>query len=166
MACTFSAPIRFALTAFLVALCCSGCTLVSVPLGDPLAETRPEAAETPDAQPAATFTVELRPASEQAERVEVPLEDVTYLQDALVKTGAMKEFRRRRIELYRPVGPDGRYLKIDIPFDRSKHRIPHEYDYAVRPGDRIVVIEDTSNVLDDMLSSVAGPLGNLAPFQR
>ena len=35
-------------------------------------------------------------------------------------------------------------------------RLLPAYDYAIREGDRLIFMEDDSNILDDMLESIAG----------
>jgi hypothetical protein len=83
----------------------------------------------------------------------MPLNDVTYVQQALDQTKALKKFRRVRLELYREL-PQGGGHKIPVQYDRGKKRIDPATDYAIHPHDRIVVTEDTSTVLDDMLESL------------
>ena len=94
----------------------------------------------------------------EKERIERPLQETIYVQDALKQSGALKRFGRVKIELYRS-GPSGEYQKLEIPFDRGRRGVRPEFDYAIHAGDRLMFIEDTSNALDDVLESVAGPLG-------
>ena len=61
------------------------------------------------------------------------------------------------LELYRPLA-DGHH-KLEIAYDRGNKRVPEAYNYAIHPGDKLVVMEDASTVLDDVMSSLQLPLG-------
>ena len=63
------------------------------------------------------------------------------MQTALDQTGALKKFNRATIEVYRPL-PSGGWHKMNLEFDHENHQRPPEYDYAILPGDRIIVTED------------------------
>lgn len=86
---------------------------------------------------------------------EFPIRDVLYIQQVLDKSGIMGEFTRMKIDLYRKV-ESGEH-RFDIHYDRAKKQIVPAFDYQVRPGDRIVVTQDNSTVLDDMLGTLPLP---------
>jgi hypothetical protein len=123
------------------------------------------AGPTPNAPPPAKFTVEIRPDKGKPQAVEKPLADQTYVQTALEKTGALKKFKRATVEVHRPL-PSGGWHKMNLEFDRDNHRVPPEYDYAVLPGDRIVVTEDTTNIMDDVMERALKPLGIKPPKKK
>ena len=112
----------------------------------------------PSAPPAAKYVVEIRPESGKPRAVEKPLAEQTYVQTALDQTGALKKFSRATVEVYRPL-PSGGWHKMNLEYDRENHKIPPEYDYAVLPGDRIIVTEDTTTIWDDMMERTMKPLG-------
>ena len=70
-----------------------------------------------------------------------------------------KRFRRENIELYRKPPNQELFCKMEVQYDRSKRVIPPLYNYAVHPGDRLVITEDPSEHLDDMLDSLKPPSG-------
>jgi hypothetical protein len=80
------------------------------------------------------------------------------VQQALEQSGAMKKFKRFNVELYRPLSGD-RWHRMVLEFDRSDRRVPAENDYALSAGDRLIVIEDTSDIFDDLAQHVLQPLG-------
>ena len=43
--------------------------------------------------------------------------------------------------------------------DQGSDRVAPEFDYAILPGDRIVVTEDPSSFIDDLMQPVLRPLG-------
>jgi hypothetical protein len=119
----------------------------------------------PDAPPPAKFVVEIRPEKGKPQAVEKTLADQTFMQTALDQTGALKKFKRATIQVYRPL-PSGGWHKMDLEMDRESHRIPPEFDYAVLPGDRIIVTEDSSTFLDDMTQRALEPLGITPPKKK
>jgi hypothetical protein len=103
-----------------------------------------------------TYQIEFREEGRQPQLVQLPLPEVLYIQQALEQSGAIRRFRRMKIELYRKL-PNGGGHRLDIPFDRSKRRIPSAGDYAIHPNDRIVVTEDASTIVDEMLDTLGQP---------
>ena len=121
--------------------------------------------EAPAGPPAAKFVVEIRPDKGKPQAVEKPLGDQTHVQTALEQTGALKKFDRATVAVYRPL-PTGGWHKMNLEFDRKSHSVPPEYDYSVLPGDRIIVTEDTTNVMDDVMERALKPLGINPPKKR
>jgi hypothetical protein len=119
------------------------------------AEVTPGAPAGPQA---AKYVVEIRSEKGKPQAVEKALAEPTHVQTALEQTGATKKFKRANVEIYRPL-PSGGWHKMLLEFDRETHRIPPEYDYAVLPGDRIIVTEDTTSTMDDIMERALKPLG-------
>lgn len=156
--------IRIAFSCFSLVLLGSsvGCqsldTELSMLFGDdppPAAAQQPQPAAQPSGQ---KFYVEFREDGRKPTLLAMPLTDVTYVQQALEQSGAIKKFRRAKIELYRQL-PQGGGHKLPVEFDRNNRRVPPGSDYALHPDDRIVVTEDNSTVLDDMLDRLGGGSG-------
>jgi len=127
------------------------------------AEVTPGAA-TP-ASSAAKFTIEIQPSKGKPQAVEKQLTDQVHVQTALEQSGALKKWKRVVVKIYRPL-PKGGWHKMDLEFDRESHRVPPEFDYAILPGDRIIVIEDTSTVFDDVAERALKPLGINPPKKK
>lgn len=104
------------------------------------------------------FSVEVRPEKGKPQSVEKELSGQTHVQTALEQAGVAKKFPRCFIELYRPL-PNGGWHRMELEFDRENHRVPAEFDYAVLPGDRIIVTEDPTNMMDDFMAKALQPLG-------
>lgn len=123
------------------------------------AEITPASAATGAPAPQADkYTVEIRPASGKPEALPQPLTDHVCVQEALEQSGATKKFKRFEVELYRPLSGD-RWHRMVLEYDRSNRRVPAENDYALQPGDRLIVNEDTSDIFDDVAQQVLAPLG-------
>lgn len=106
-----------------------------------------------------SFMVELHTGDDEPERYKLPLtEDLAYVQQVLKKSGAVRRFGRVKMELWRKRDDGNGYVKLDVPFDRKQREVPRGYDYALRPDDRLMILKDTSTILDDMLESVSGPV--------
>jgi hypothetical protein len=119
----------------------------------------------PGAPPAAKYIVEIRPHESKPLAVEKTLAETTHVQTALEQTGAAKKFERATVEVYRPM-PAGGLHKMTLEFDHENHRVPPEFDYAILPGDRIVITEDPSTFLDDIMQRALRPLGIVPPKKK
>jgi hypothetical protein len=117
---------------------------------------------TPDGPPAAKYVVEIRPETGKPKAVEKQLTEPIHVQTAMEQTGALKKFDRSMISIYRQL-PNGGVHKMDLEFDREQKRIAPEYDYAILPGDRIIVTEDPRNMMDDVMERALKPLGISPP---
>jgi hypothetical protein len=104
------------------------------------------------------YSVEVRSSSGKAEALPQPLTGQVCVQEALEQSGAHKKFKRFNLELYRPL-PGGRWHRMVLEYDRSNRRVPAENDYALSAGDRLIVIEDTSDIFDDAAQAILRPLG-------
>jgi len=120
------------------------------------AEVQPGGAHPP--APVGKYSVEIRSEKGKPQSVEKEMTEPLHVQTALEQTGAAKKFPRAFIELYRPL-PNGGWHKMELEFDRENHRVPPEFDYAVLPGDRIVVIEDATSLIDDFMVRAMRPFG-------
>ena len=119
----------------------------------------------PAATPPAKYTVEIRPEKGKPQAMERELTDQLHVQAALEQTGVAKKWARMNVEVYRPL-PSGGWHKMSLEFDREHHQVPPEYDYALLPGDRIVVVQDTSNIMDDIMERTLAPLGVVPPTKK
>ena len=145
----------FRISFFLAAIGSTGCQTVNSELaslfGDaPAAQTQTAEAIAADSP---KFYIELRESGKKPQLMKVALPEVYYIQQALDQSGASKQFRRMKIELYRQL-PGGGGHKLPVEFDNSSRRVPPGKDYAIHANDRLVVTEDTSTVFDDMLGSI------------
>ena len=118
-----------------------------------------------DQPPAAKYVVEIRPEKGKPQSVEKPLTEMIHVQSALEQTGAAKKFDRATVDVFRPL-PAGGWHKMTLEYDHEDHAVPPEYDYAVLPGDRIVVTEDTRTVFDDVMERTLKPLGINPPKKK
>jgi hypothetical protein len=121
--------------------------------------------DAPGAPPTAKYVVEIRPDDGKAKSVEKALTEPIHVQTAIEQTGAAKKFARADIALFRPL-PSGGWHKMALEYDRETHSVPPEFDYAVLPGDRIVVTEDTTTVFDDVMQRALKPLGINPPKKK
>jgi hypothetical protein len=107
------------------------------------------------AEQTAKFEVVFQPEKGKPDRVERSLSEPVTVQQALEQTRAIKKFRRIEVELVRQL-PSGGFHKIPCEYDRSTKRINPEFDYALLPGDKVIVKEDTTTIIDDILHSAGG----------
>jgi hypothetical protein len=105
-----------------------------------------------------SITVEIRPEkSGKPELRQLPLQSPMYVQQALEATGVIKRFRGMNVELIRMAGD--KRQKMDSKYVRAGRRVDPGYDYALHPGDHLIVTEDSTTVLDEMFHALTGPIG-------
>jgi len=115
--------------------------------------------------PAGKYIMEFHSEKGKLQASERDVTDQLHMQTALDQSGAAKRWARMNVELYRPL-PSGGWHKMTIEFDRNARRVPPEFDYAVLPGDRIVVTEDTTSIVDDFMEQTLQPLGIIPPAKQ
>ncbi|MEX2027729.1 MAG: hypothetical protein WEH44_10510 [Pirellulaceae bacterium] len=144
-----------AAAALALAATSAGCTSLGMKgLGGMLGDDDKPAA----IDPASTYQVIFVPTDGKPEQLQRTLSGSVHVQQALEQTGATKKFRRIHVELVRPL-PSGQFHRIQCEYDLATKQVTPEFDYALLPGDRLVVKEDPSNMFDDMLNSALGPMG-------
>ena len=114
---------------------------------------------------AAKYVVEIRPNKGKTQAIERALTDQTHVQTVVDQSGVLKKFKRAKIEVYRPL-PSGGWHKMNLEFDREHRQVPPEYDYAILPGDRIIVTEDTTTAFDDVMETALRPFGLESPLKK
>jgi hypothetical protein len=143
----------------LLSLASLGCATISGNTGLDLAQMPGEAKV---ADPARCFVV-FEPISGRPEVVEVPLVEGATVQTALDDAKADRRFRRMNIHVLRRAAGPGRgpaqLQKMNVEYNTRRDAVVVEYDYALYPNDRIIVKEDPSTIVDDMLKGVAGRMG-------
>ncbi len=120
-----------------------------------------EKPETPPDQATSgpSYTVEIRRPGYTTQFVRIPHTGVTYLQEALEKSGATQKIRKMELYVLRTPPQGGPRQRLTAVYDVAARRVTWESDYAIYPGDHIVVTEDTSTDFDHLLNKVLGPLG-------
>ncbi len=115
--------------------------------------------------PENTYVVEVRTNGKDPVRVVAPWENGMVLQDMVDATNMSRRFRRFDVEIERRTSKGLQRLPMRNAYDHSEKRMDPAHDYAIHPGDMIIVTEDTTSALSDMLG--ASPLGAAkAPFTR
>ena len=108
-------------------------------------------------------TIVMQPEKGRPEAVQVPLSEGATVQTVLDQSKAMKRFRRMNVYVLRKPAMDGKSprepQKMSVEFKRSGRQVEFDHDYALHPNDRIVVEENTSSMVDDMVGTMADALG-------
>ena len=115
----------------------------------------------PDGQQAnhGTCTVEFHRGGSKPSQLQIPLSDATTVQQVLVESRATKKFKKMNINVLRVDELTGRKVKMGVEYlPEKRHVVPH-YDYVVRANDRVVVTEDNSSALDNVLGTFTKILG-------
>lgn len=108
----------------------------------------------PAVQSAGSFFVEMRPAFGKPVVYEGQLDGPLTVQNALDRSGAIKKFRGMNIGLYRVVKENGRNLKLPVVYNFRSKSVAPEQDYALHPGDRILIDPKSNSPLDQVMDSL------------
>jgi len=138
-----------------LAMCAAtGCQLVARDAN--LASLDSAKAATP---PQKLATVEIHPAGRRASLEPLPLQEGMSVSHALDHFKLPGRFSNMDVELYRRLpGAANRYHKMKVEYVAKKKAVFPLYDYALRPGDRLVVKEKTTSVLTTALNSILSPV--------
>lgn len=106
-------------------------------------------------------SVELRSVRGAKETKEVAFAEGDSVETALMRSGAVSRFRNMQVQLFRPEGQPGSVVHpLQVEFDAGARRVPAQYDYALRPNDRLVVTEIIVSPFDEMLKGFLGPFAS------
>ncbi len=157
-----SAPIRFlsfGSTLALLVVTSIGCQTVS-----PTGSTKFDAAvaqqelEATQATPP-SYIVEVRPSGGKRELVKFPLEGDQVVFDAIEGVNGFKRFRRRKTHVIRKNLETGARVKLKVR--ENKGAIASTTDYAIHPNDRIIIEEDPTSPVGELLEVVSGPVDRM-----
>lgn len=113
--------------------------------------TQPQ--QQPPAQNPNMLTVQVRAANRGAKNVQIPRTQNMRLQDVVNSTKT--KFRNKNAYIVRISPKTGDKHKLEAKFGDNR-RISLETDYAIQPGDRVVISEDTTSSFDRVLKSMLG----------
>jgi hypothetical protein len=68
-----------------------------------------------------------------------PLHEGVTAQTVLEESGQLSTNRNFEIDILRKTNSDMGVVKMPVQFDAGKHRVKFETDYAIHPGDRVVI---------------------------
>ena len=127
----------------LAAVVITGCQSIATFPGHPKAE--PTTGE--------ELVVQVRPANSKARNQRVAVTADMTLQNVVdeVKT----KFRNKIVYIVRTSPVTGERHKLEAQFE-SNRRISLHTDYAIQPGDRVVISQDTTSSFDRVMKSMFG----------
>lgn len=143
------------LTLCSVLLVANGCSSMltggALPFLSAKAETLPP--------PTASCTVEFHSEYGKPRKLTVPVSDQTRIQDVLEASRARGRFRQMNVTILRPSPRDPQQMvKLACNYNSGDRKVTWDTDYAVLPGDRVVITRDTTTAVDNVVESVLGPV--------
>lgn len=89
----------------------------------------------------------------------IPLAKAPTLQAAVDQANATAKYKRFHIAVSRlPEQPGRPPQKLISQYDHVEKMVPFEYDYQLKSGDRVVIVEDPRNSMNDLFGGLIGPL--------
>ena len=126
----------------------SGCITINPFVAQP-------SAEQVQVDPSQTYTVYMNSKGTGQGYHGVLADEAVYVQDALELSGATRKYRNMKIRVLRSVDGSGRVLNMPVNYNASRKLVEDETNYAVHPGDKILV----SRKFDNAVESVVKTLG-------
>ena len=105
------------------------------------------------------YTVEIQNAYGVKQRAKFELRNGMFLQDALRESKVLDQFNFMTIKLRRPTEDPMRFLPLEIEFNPEFRRIEPINDYAIHDGDYIIVRQQATGELDEMLNGLKSQAG-------
>ena len=105
----------------------------------------------PESDPKATCVVAFSSRG-KAKSVTVPMDGPVPLDKLVAQVGGFR-FRKSEVTIYRAVPGQPRPIRLKVQMEDGS-KIKEEFNYAVHPGDRILVKEDTTTTLDVALKKI------------
>ena len=125
------------------------CTLVTALVGCLSLMTQPqEVTDSPD-----KVVVQIRAANRSPKTIQIPLTPDMRLQE--VVEASKPPFRNRLAYIVRTSPKTGQQHKLEASFG-SNRRVTMETDYAIQPGDRVVISEDTTTSFERVMKAMLG----------
>ena len=105
------------------------------------------------------YTVEVQNAYGAKQRAKFELRQGMFLQDALRESKVLDQFNFMTIKLRRPTDDPMRFLPLEIEFNSEFRRIEPINDYAIHDGDYIIVRQQATGELDEMIGNLRSQAG-------
>ena len=129
-------------------------------------ETPPETAPREESAPGPTYTVEIRREGRKPEAAKFEHRQGMFLQDAVVQSGAAAKFPQMTLYIMRTPPQGGPAQRMTSVYDSAEKRVAWESDYAIYPGDHVVITEDTTSRFDEVVNRFLGPFARYAARRR
>lgn len=81
------------------------------------------------------------------------IDEQTTVQTALENSGAIRKYRDMDVSILRIVEETGKPLKMVVDYRSAKKSVRPEQDYALLPGDRVLVEAQQNSLLDRLSGS-------------
>jgi hypothetical protein len=107
--------------------------------------------------PTESCSVEVHGEYGKPRKFTMPVSADTRAQNIVEAAGV--RYRRMNVFILRPAprNPD-QTVKLVCHYDPAEHSITYDTDYAVLAGDRVIIQQDSSTVVDDLVEGVLGPV--------
>ncbi|PHR99110.1 MAG: hypothetical protein COA78_25415 [Blastopirellula sp.] len=139
-----------------------------MPVGQMTQGNQPMAMNAPAPQgPPKMVLVEFVPSKGATEFKKMPLYGPMTVQQIIEQSGATAKFKRLDVAVSRlPQYPGGAPQKLISQYDHVNKKVPMSHDYFLQPGDRIVIVENTSGVFDDLFGATLNPIRKMTGAEK
>ncbi len=78
------------------------------------------------------------------------------VQDVLVESKAIKKYRNMEISILRQLPDKPRPIRMDVDFQASQRKVVDAQNYAIHPGDRILIRPKDDTLIGNLLNKAMG----------
>jgi hypothetical protein len=117
--------------------------------------------ELAQAPTAPTYTIEVRARGRKPKETQVVVQGNETVQSSIELVKANKLFRGLDVAVVRQSNQSHQEEILKVPYDRRKKKVDMMHDYAVLPGDRVMIVEDNTSFIDEMLDDLPAPLAGM-----
>ena len=105
------------------------------------------------------IVVEIRPENKPKETLRTPWKENVRIQHVLEQSGAVERFSNMEVFVNRPIPNHYGRHNLSVTYEPETKHVSPETDFALFPGDHVVITQDTTSQLDEFVKSMIGPLG-------
>ena len=89
-------------------------------------------------------------------RGSIPEDKGITIQEVLEKSGTTQKYRAMMVDIARRIPETGEVLKLPVKYDPNEGTVSPEQNYAILPGDEILIRPDSFNLIDAALKMIVG----------
>jgi hypothetical protein len=101
-----------------------------------------------------SVVLEVRDGKRHLERIPMTPDKPLFIQDVIQDAKLEEKLGQIKVAVLRPIGDSAPPIRMEVDMERSGKGVVKWQNYALQPGDQIVVSKDNTTWMDGVISSV------------
>jgi hypothetical protein len=101
-----------------------------------------------------SVVLEVRDGKRHLERIPMTPDKPLFIQDVIQDAKLEERLGQIKVAVLRPIGDSAPPIRMEVDMERSGKGVVKWQNYALQPGDQIVVSKDNTTWMDGVISSV------------